>query len=196
MRTFCGRVQLFILPLAHDNVSPLENHLTCGFVIYPWSSKYQDEGSAGGCYGHCALGSETIITKQWNVSMGPGSNSAIHHVTYPLCTQRSVDILQHFCILYEVGDIVSAHRTTGQMNVAGTGGVALLPGMVADGHDTSTRHWCNLSRRRHCPGLIHCIVVYKCSRVYPSQLPVAIDNTTNADAFLKQMDNKKTSVNV
>jgi hypothetical protein len=48
------------------------------------------------------------------------------------------------------------------------------------GHDTSTRHWCNLSRRRHCPGLIYCIVLYKCPRVYPSQLTVAIGHATNA----------------
>jgi phosphoribosylaminoimidazole carboxylase len=59
----------------------------------------------------------------------------------------AVDILQHFCIPYEVDDIVSAHRTTGHLNnhtllrhrivvglhvnIAGAGGVAHLPGMVA-----------------------------------------------------------------
>jgi phosphoribosylcarboxyaminoimidazole (NCAIR) mutase len=52
--------------------------------------------------------------------------------------------------------------------ISGTGGTAHVPGMVADGHDTSTSHWCNLSRRRHCPGL------------YPSQLTVAIGHATNA----------------
>jgi phosphoribosylcarboxyaminoimidazole (NCAIR) mutase len=36
--------------------------------------------------------------------------------------------------------------------ISGTGGAAHVPGMVADGHDTSSRHWFNLSRRRHCPG--------------------------------------------
>jgi phosphoribosylcarboxyaminoimidazole (NCAIR) mutase len=35
--------------------------------------------------------------------------------------------------------------------IAGAGGVTHAPGMVAGGHDTSTRHWCNLSRCRHCP---------------------------------------------
>jgi phosphoribosylcarboxyaminoimidazole (NCAIR) mutase len=41
------------------------------------------------------------------------------------------DIMQHFGILNEVDDIVSAHRTTIQINVAGAGGAAHLPGMVA-----------------------------------------------------------------
>jgi phosphoribosylcarboxyaminoimidazole (NCAIR) mutase len=36
--------------------------------------------------------------------------------------------------------------------VAGAGIAAHLRGKVADGHDTSTRHWCNLSRPRHCLG--------------------------------------------
>jgi phosphoribosylcarboxyaminoimidazole (NCAIR) mutase len=43
----------------------------------------------------------------------------------------AVDILQHFCIPYEVDDIVAAHRTTRQIHVAVAGGVAHLPGMVA-----------------------------------------------------------------
>jgi hypothetical protein len=49
-------------------------------------------------------------------------------VTYPICTQRSIncDIL---CIPNEVVDIVSVHRTTGH-GVAVAGGVAHLPGMV------------------------------------------------------------------
>jgi hypothetical protein len=36
-------------------VSQLENHVR--------SSKYQDEGTAGGCLGQCVLGSETLSTK-------------------------------------------------------------------------------------------------------------------------------------
>jgi phosphoribosylcarboxyaminoimidazole (NCAIR) mutase len=33
-----------------------------------------------------------------------------------LTMHAAVYILQHFCIPYEVDDIVAAHRTTGQMN--------------------------------------------------------------------------------
>jgi phosphoribosylcarboxyaminoimidazole (NCAIR) mutase len=60
-------------------------------------------------------------------------------VIYLLCTRQSVDILQHFCIHYDVDISVAAHRTTGQIHVASAGGVAHLPGMltvtIGDGSD-------------------------------------------------------------
>jgi hypothetical protein len=60
---FQNHHSIFILPLANDIVSPLKNRFTSRFVTYPWSSKYQDEGAAGGCNNHCVFGSETMSTK-------------------------------------------------------------------------------------------------------------------------------------
>jgi hypothetical protein len=71
---FQNHHSIFILPLTNDIVSPLKNHFTSCFVTYPWSSKYQDEGAAGGCNNHCVFGSETMSTKnngdfQWGLAV-------------------------------------------------------------------------------------------------------------------------------
>jgi hypothetical protein len=143
-----------------DNVSPLENHCTSCFVIYPWSSKYQDEGTAGGCYGHYVWGRRrcnvavqmkyataapyrsrieyqyTKLTRHKRNLFQPinCSNNESHHllvlqwvllVTYPICTRRSVNILQHFLYTLRGRRHCCGTPHNGEMNVsAGAGGVA------------------------------------------------------------------------
>jgi phosphoribosylcarboxyaminoimidazole (NCAIR) mutase len=67
----------------------------------------------------------TVTTTSPLVDVIMGSHSDLPSL------HAAVEILQHFCIPYEVVDIVAAHCTNGQMNIAGAGGDAHLPGMVA-----------------------------------------------------------------
>jgi hypothetical protein len=79
----CGRDSLTLLLVGNlnrrllafqqpFNFSFFHWRMKCSFEIYPRSSKYQDEGTAGGCYGHCVLGSETITSAM------ESSNVAVH----------------------------------------------------------------------------------------------------------------------
>jgi hypothetical protein len=163
--------------MANDYVSPLENHFTSCFVFYPFNGTKMKVPPVAATVAVCS--GETISKKTMDTSnvAWQMENAAVRGYGKLECRKdRKIgrvklmaahmeEELDTSNLLFQGSTTQSTATTkvtTGQCFVYSTRSTTLfrhtahhyrsnLPGMVVAMTHTSTRHWCNLSRRRHCP---------------------------------------------